>query len=383
MIRSKKKIIQLVTSIHLGGAEVVAFNISESCSEKNSNAFEFIIVELFPTKDQYAIAKRKELSSKKIRIKTLSKTSKRFSLIFAPWSLLIFLIKEKPQLIHSHTDLPDFVLSTTLKIINLLHIKHAKIVRTIHNTVLWPNHPIIGKFTESSFQNDLVVGVSEASLHAYKQLRSNYQLEISKKSEIIYNGCSKPVNENAPFPISDQTINIAFCGRFEHQKGIDILIERIRKINIKYYELIQFYLIGDGTYKQLIIELANEYKNVQHFPPINNISNKLHNFDFIILPSRFEGLVLISIEASYARVPVIAARAPGLSETLPLDWPLFFNLDDSQSLMDIIRKIVEHKFDIQNLKDQVESFVTEKFSREKMADLYFKLYLSETFNKCD
>jgi hypothetical protein len=204
------KILQLITSIQLGGAEIVAFNVSESCKEKNPSDFEFIVTELFPSSGEYAKAKRKELESKNIRIKTLSRRNKRLSLFFAPWSLFLFLIREKPEIIHSHTDLPDFVLATTIKLLNILHIKYGKIVRTIHNTVLWPSHQFIGKYTESAFKNDFIVGVSEASLDAYKQQRKNYHLGESLHSQVIYNGCSKPINEKAPFQVDNQKINIAF-----------------------------------------------------------------------------------------------------------------------------------------------------------------------------
>lgn len=371
---AKKKIIHLITSIQLGGAEIVAFNISESCNPALSE-FEFIIVELFPSNDQYSCEKRKELEAKKIRIKTLFKGSKHHSMIFAPFSLFLFLIKEKPLIIHSHTDLPDFVLATTIKLLNIFRIRYGHIVRTIHNTVLWPTHQLLGKYTENAFRDDYIVGVSDASLDANRQLRQKYNLAQTTNKHVIYNGCSTPTKEKVSFIINNNRINIAFCGRFEYQKGVDILIDRIKIINEKYNDRITFYLIGDGIFKPQIQELVNRYDNILLFPPINNISKKLHVFDYVIMPSRFEGLALLSLEASFARVPVIAAIAPGLTETLPNDWPLLFALDDPSSLMLIIRKIVNCELDISELKNKAESFVLEKFTVEKMNDSYSMLYL--------
>lgn len=376
MIVQKIKILQLIHSIQLGGAEIVAFNISETCKEKNPYEFDFVITELYASKDKYAREKRNELTLKNIRIHTLYKGSQKLSLLFAPFHLFFLILKEKPQIIHSHTDLPDFVLAVAIKVMNLFRFKYGKIVRTIHNTALWPTHSKIGKFTESSFKNDFIIGVSEASLQAYKQQRQKYHLPESPQAHVIYNGCLNPRKEQLPFTLNKSKINIAFCGRFEYQKGVDILADRIREINRTYNDQCNFILIGDGTFMPQIQKLVDESENVCHFLPIINISNKLHHFDFVIMPSRFEGLVLLSLEASFAGVPVIAAKAPGLTETLPTDWPLFFDLENSDSLMKIIQNIMTHKYDINELKKQAEKFVIDKFTIKKMTEAYSQLYSS-------
>ena len=153
------------------------------------------------------------------------------------------------------------------------------------------------------------------------------------------------------------------------------MIERIRLINSKFGDTFLFHLIGSGSYQNDIQKLSREYSNVLVYDTVPNVANKLYAFDFLIMPSRFEGLVLISIEASFAKVPVIAARAPGLSETLPVDWPLNFPLEDEEALLHIIEKIKNGEYDLDALKNQAYSYVSEKFSHRTMVDSYSKLYL--------
>lgn len=372
MSNHKIRIFQLITSINLGGAENVAFNLAENCS-KNS---EFVIVELFNTNSDYADEKRIELRSKNIRFLTLFKGPKRLSLLIAPLVLLYLVRKEKPQIIHSHTDLPDFVLALTLKLCLLFKLKSFKIIRTIHNTQLWASHKYIGKFIENAFKNDFVIGVSEASLLAYKQLRERSKLTQSVNQKVIYNGCRIPISEKLEIELSKHKINILFCGRFEYQKGMDVLIERIKEINNQFKHEICFHLVGSGAYSKEVNKLAKDDENVLSYDAISNIANKLYVFDFLLMPSRFEGLVLTSIEASMSKVPVIAAIAPGLSETLPKDWPLNFELEDSFSLLSIIEGVVKKEYDLDNLKDLAFSFVEKKFSFEKMVSSYDSVYLS-------
>jgi len=369
------KIFQLIRSVHLGGAEIVAFNLAEFCNRDSVESFEFVVVELHQTHDAYSFELKKKLQSINIRTISIGGKSKIIALIFGPFILAQRILREKPDIIHSHTDLPDLLLSNTIRLFSLFHLKFPKIIRTIHNTELWSSHNKLGRYVERGFANDYVVGVSDGALNAYKNLRKKYNLAYSSHQLIIHNGCSVPKRDKHPFKIEEKKINIAFCGRFENQKGIDILIERIELINSKFADDFLFHLIGSGSYQNEILKLSQENNNVLVYDAVPNVANKLYAFDFLIMPSRFEGLVLISIEASFSKVPVIAAFAPGLSETLPTEWPLKFQLENEDELLLIIENIKNRKFDLDALKTQAYSYVSEKFSHSSMIDSYSKLYL--------
>lgn len=369
------KVFQLVRSVHLGGAEMVAFNLAEFCKVSYPDKFEFIVVELHQTNNAYSREKKKYLRSKNIRILSLGSKSKALSLLFGPFVLAYYLLKEKPGVVHSHTDLPDLTISNTKRIFSLFQLKFPEVVRTVHNTVLWPTHNKLARHTESRLKNDWVVGVSDGALDAYKNLRKKHNLGCSPHQSIIHNGCAVPQRAEHPFNIDDKKINIAFCGRFENQKGIDVLIHRIRLINSGFFDSFVFHLIGSGSYQNEILKLSQAYSNVFVYDTVPSVADKLYAFDFLIMPSRFEGLVLISIEASFARVPVIAAIAPGLSETLPVDWPLNFQLDSEESLLQIFSKIKNREFDLDALKNKAYSYVSKEFSQNAMVDSYSKLYL--------
>ena len=53
------------------------------------------------------------------------------------------------------------------------------------------------------------------------------------------------------------------------------------------------------------------------------------------MPSRFEGLPLLAIEASLAHTPTIINRCPGLKDTLPEDWPLAVDDNSVDAFIDI------------------------------------------------
>ena len=61
------KIYQLISSIQLGGAELVAVNLASYCGELLGDGVEFHLVELYPTNNKYALTKKEELGSKTYR----------------------------------------------------------------------------------------------------------------------------------------------------------------------------------------------------------------------------------------------------------------------------------------------------------------------------
>lgn len=368
-------IYQLIASIHLGGSENVAFQLAEYCKGNTSNSLEFSVVELYKTRNKYAAEKKKNLADKNINIITLFKGSKRLSLVFAPIRLAHILWKNKPDIVHSHTDLPDLVLASALRILTVLNIRKPAIARTIHNTQLWSTHPKLAKYTESAYHNDRVISVSQGALKAHKKLRSACNLSVSPYQEVIYNGCRIPKTLEHPFSIENDKINIAFCGRFEVYKGIDTLIWVIKKLNELHPDSFSFHITGNGSYLDNILNLSKQNHNVYVYDSVPNISDKLYAFDFIFMPSHFEGLPLVSIESSFAKVPVIASYAPGLDETLPDDWPLRFNLENEDELLMIFENIKSNYYDLNELKSKAFSFVSHHFSQDKMIEQYSKFYL--------
>lgn len=371
------KIFQLISSIQLGGAENVSFELAQYCGKDDGNEREIVVIELYPTHDSYAIAKKKELSEKNIQIVTLYNGSKRMSLIYAPFALYRLIKKENPSIIHSHTDLPDLVLSVALKLSRLFGIENPpKIIRTIHNTQLWRSHKWLGRVTESQYRDEPIVSVSLLAMNAYEQLREKYGLPISTNRQIIYNGFATPKKSPHPFETDESKYNIAFCGRYEDYKGMDTLIPAIVDVERLFPGKFLFHLIGNGSYKNQLQQLSQQVDNVIMYDPIPNIPSMFHAFDYLFMPSHFEGLTLISIEASFAGVPVIASFAPGLDETLPENWPLKFHLDKREELYGIFENIDQSVYDRQELQKMASNFVTENFSLQKMVESYNKLYYS-------
>lgn len=99
----------------------------------------------------------------------------------------------------------------------------------------------------------------------------------------------------------------------------------------------------------------------------------MSSFDYLFMPSEFEGLSMLSMEASINRLPVIANRCPGLSDTLPEDWPLLVDNNSVSAFLHLFRDVLPTA-DRNALADKAAAFAEQHFSVRKMQEEYEKVY---------
>lgn len=174
-------------------------------------------------------------------------------------------------------------------------------------------------------------------------------------------------------------LNILFAGRLEPQKGVVVLCKVLKMLagDARFF----FTIAGDGSQRTLVeqtlAEIAAEGKsvNAELVPPIFGLAGYMQSFDYLFMPSEFEGLSMLSMEASLNRLPVIANACPGLADTLPADWSLLAhgnNLDDYRRIFNLLPTV-----DRDALTQQAYAFAKERFSVRTMQERYEAWYKAE------
>jgi glycosyltransferase involved in cell wall biosynthesis len=372
------KVIQLITAFQLGGAEKVAFDIVSNLNKNH----EFELISIFKNDDNFSKDLKKNLEANNIKWRELGLTKinskfKYLNLLYSSFALLFYIMKNKINIIHSHTDLPDFVLAIILKL-NKVN-KNLKIVRTIHNTELWSTHFKIGKLVESSFENDHVVFISNDVEKAYKSLRNRYSLKESDNRYFISNGVDfekydlktkNSVLDSLNITLDKNIINLLFVGRLVEQKGFDLIVDLLHILDKEDKKRFHIYAFGSGELEKLV----EKNMPITIYKPITNINEIYRYFDYLVMPSRFEGLPLVSLEASASNLPVIASYASGLKETLPMDWELFFKNESVEDLKNLLINILNNKYDKTLLSSKSNIFVKENFDLKSTVEKYNQLY---------
>jgi glycosyltransferase involved in cell wall biosynthesis len=131
---------------------------------------------------------------------------------------------------------------------------------------------------------------------------------------------------------------ILFAGRIEKQKGLHLLCMAMRSIKTIKIELDVFGNIVDENYfKQCEKKYAFNFKGSISR---EELLSKLHEYDFLILPSVFtEMYSMILQESIYSHLPVIASSAKGNTAAVKENKNGFiFNYDDDKDLARVIDK---------------------------------------------
>ncbi|KGN83151.1 hypothetical protein HW49_00585 [Porphyromonadaceae bacterium COT-184 OH4590] len=101
---------------------------------------------------------------------------------------------------------------------------------------------------------------------------------------------------------------ILSIGRFERQKGFDMLIDAWRQCSCKNNNW-QLKIVGEGTLEKDIKKQIAEYnlnESVDILPPNSQITEIYKKASIYVMSSRFEGLPLVLIEAMYMGLPIIS-----------------------------------------------------------------------------
>lgn len=349
------KIFHIITHLDLGGAERVAINIAKSDNPK----IEYHIIEVVRGKSDFTRQLINELKSCNIKVHRSPVSSKKLGIILFPlWFIFIYL-RFRPKIIHTHTEIPDL----SIYLFHLLFPWHKVYIRTIHNTELWNDWKSIGGKVEKFFiSHRSNVAISRSVRDCYE---TNYH---SSDIPLIYNGVEEIAQKPFPHLVKDKK-NILFAGRLEPQKGIDVLINVINRL--KDDERYFFHIVGDGSLKQNLVKLSGH--NYKIYDKIFGLSSYMGSFDYMFMPSNFEGLGLTAIEACFAKTPVIINQCKGLAEISPQNWPL--KVQDN-SVDDFVVIFSKQLPDLNRVKlaNTAYEYVKAHFSIKQMQNSYEKLY---------
>ncbi|WP_044268886.1 glycosyltransferase family 4 protein [Bacteroides timonensis] len=123
-----------------------------------------------------------------------------------------------------------------------------------------------------------------------------------------------------PNPLTFLPDKISLCtskqviavGRYERQKGFDMLISVWKKVTMKYPDWI-LRIFGDGSLRgELELQVIQEGITNNCFLdfPVKNIADKYAESSISVLSSRFEGFGLVIIEAMCCGLPVVSFECP-------------------------------------------------------------------------
>ena len=167
-----------------------------------------------------------------------------------------------------------------------------------------------------------IICVSQGDYELGKRLR----LLKPKKSTVILNGieverfssASGRERIRAEFGSTHSHVLVGTVGRLHVQKGLVYLLEAA-SVALKRNHSVKFVLVGDGPLKKVLREKAERLgiEDSVHFVGARqDVPDLLAAFDLFVLPSLWEGLPLVLLEASAAGKAMIATAVDGTKEII-------------------------------------------------------------------
>lgn len=109
--------------------------------------------------------------------------------------------------------------------------------------------------------------------------------------------------------IEKEDFVVGHVGRFSYQKNHEFLIDIFRELKNRENHC-KLMLVGTGEEQVSIIQKVEKYglkKDVIFCGNVNNVQDYMKAMDIFVLPSRYEGLPIVGVEAQASGLPVITS----------------------------------------------------------------------------
>ena len=295
----KKKIIFILPSLYGGGAERIVLNLLKHLDRERFTP----VLALVKKEGRYLQDVPKDVELIDLKVKQA-----RYSL----FKIAKLIREQKPDVVF--TSLSH--LNLLIALIRPFFSKRIKFIARESNTVSEQNqrdkYPKINDLLYKLVYNnyDLIVTQAKAMRDDLKQ---NYNID-EDKMKIIYNPVDiefiKKRSDAQKVDLPKGKFNLLAVGRLSEQKGYDLLLESMAKLDKSFYLTI----LGEGEKKDDLEKMIKEL-DLQNRVDLKGFSSNPYSYmkeaDLLVLSSRYEGLPNVVLEANSLGLGVVAYDSSG------------------------------------------------------------------------
>lgn len=246
------------------------------------------------------------------------------------------------DIIHTHLYLPDIY-----GFLAKMAAPSVKLITTKHNTNDFRKKIHWGLLDYTlSLPASRIIAVSKS----VKEFISRYEFIPLERIKVIYHGVDvKRFKEKknlkrlrADLAIRKQNFVIGIVGRITKQKGHIYLLEAVHNLR-KQVPRIRLLIVGSGELEESLKQYSRELgieENVIFLGYRSDVADLYSLMDVLCLPSIFEGLGLVLVEAMLCNTLTIGARIDGIKEIIQDGTNGFlFSPRDTNALATLLYKI--------------------------------------------
>jgi glycosyltransferase involved in cell wall biosynthesis len=285
--------------------------------------------------------------------------------MIAGWRLFRALRQRRERLIHLHLDLIAAVVCARIA-------GCSRLVLSIHND-------------EQHYSRSLWrwwLRVIDRWIKAYIAITAHvksfyvHQSGVSQaKVSVVHYGVRPLADASLPreqLGVPADRFLIGFIGRLTQQKNIPLLLQAMTLLPEAYCVI-----IGEGEDRAKLERLAQSLglKNVRFAGAVPNAQRYMHAFDVLCLPSLWEGLGLVLVEAMQQRTPIVASRAGAIPEVLNNGrCGVLFDPQSPESLVEAVLSVQRDPEQTKQMTLRAFKFASEMFSVTAMVSKTLAVY---------
>ena len=349
----RKTIIHLIVSLERGGAETMLVQVLKELKEFNN-----IVVTLNDRNhfkddlecDEYICLHKPAF--RKLPVSIL----KFHSLIN----------KYKPDVVHSHLALPNFIARmATPRNIPLINTIHTSVSRAEDYKKL--SIRFLERFTYH-YRKPTIISVSNIARNDYFNL-----LKINPTKHYVLHTFvnEKKFHKHPDKKINSSCFKIISVGALRKGKNYLYLVEAFKKLKEQEIEL---HIYGTGPQQNLLQQAINSAGvNIKLKGQVENINEILPCYDLFVMPSLFEGFSLSVLEAMAAKLPLLLSNTPSFKEQCE-DAAVYFNLNNTNDLCEKLKNMLKDKELLVKKGEQAYQRAVNNFTLSHHLEKLFAVY---------
>ncbi|MDQ8193297.1 glycosyltransferase [Coraliomargarita sp. SDUM461004] len=291
-------------------------------------------------------------------------------------ALLLICLRAKPDLLHSHSLLPQGL--SACWVARLLGIPH---VTTSHGNDVFGLKQTggMGRLKRSVIRDADAITVNSSATQAAVVALGAAAEKVHLIPAVANVGVVQTEIVERIGAKYGQGPKVLFVGRFIEEKGVLDLLRAFSKMNEQVEDL-QCLFVGDGVLREEMETLARDLKieSSVHFVgwrPGEEIASWMAAADVLVVPSWREAQGLVVVEAMSVATPVIASRVGGLPDlVIDRETGRLFEAEDVSSLADLLVNAFINRSESECMAQAAQARVEAYYSPDAVArqteDLY-------------
>jgi len=290
------------------------------------------------------------------------------NVVLGALQLFYHCLKQRYDVLHGHMFWAE-------KIIAPGRLLGQRIIFNEHGLGVWrkPRHSMVMRLISKSAH------VIANSCDATKKNRVAIDKMKPDKLMTLYNSfeADNTGNEISPPTKKKGHFTVAFVGRFDPVKRLELYIPLAEKLSKK-YPYIRFLLIGAGAKHEELQQKTTQAGLEKYFSFPGFVlapAKRLSACDAFFMPSKREAFSIALLEAAACALPAVAFNVGGNAELIRHgETGFIIENDDINAVAEKIAFLIENPEQRDKIGSQARRFVSETFSIKKRIGLLEKIY---------